>query len=111
MEVHTFAYSQYYFGKLMIDPSRTVGRGGALAPAIHLSVGVEFWGANLETESRPLLIQELSGTAVIDHAGGFALEITPMAIQRIFGGERREPTHRAGDARKPPAARGHRSRP
>jgi hypothetical protein len=85
METHTFTYNQYHFGRLMIDPARTVGRGGILAPVIHLSAGCEFSGINIDQQSRAILVQELSGTAVIEHAGGFALEVVPMPIQRICG--------------------------
>ncbi len=71
MDAHTFTYSNYHFGKLTVDPARTCGRGGALAPVIQVSATAEFGAINLGSNSRSVLVQELSGTAVIEHAGGF----------------------------------------
>lgn len=87
MDTHTFTYSDYHFGKLTVDPARTCGRGGVLAPVIQVSAIAEFGAINLGSNSRSVLVQELSGTAVIEHAGGFALPVAPMPIQRLFAAE------------------------
>jgi len=87
MDTHPFTYSNYHFGKLTVDPARTCGRGGVLAPVIHVSATAEFGAINLGPNSRSVLVQELSGTAVIEHAGGFALPVAPIPIQRLFAAE------------------------
>src|SRR5690606_23726781 len=38
--------------------------------------------AQIQGPTRGVLVQELSGTAVVDHAGGFQLHVVPQPIQR-----------------------------
>lgn len=87
METHPFTYSSSHFGKLGIDPARTVGRGGALAPTIHFAVSAEFGAIVSRTDSYSILVHALTGQAVIDHAGGFALDVIASPIQRLFAAE------------------------
>lgn len=85
MEMHTFSYSQHHFGKLTIDPTRTRGHGGALAPVIQAVASAEFWCLQQNNQDwRSILVQELSGKAVVNLAGGFALDMAPMPVSRVF---------------------------
>lgn len=86
METHSFTYSNYHFGRITINPAGTCGRGGVLAPVVQIAASAEIGGILLDQHSRAVLVQELSGTAVIEYAGGFALEVVRLPIQRLFAG-------------------------
>ena len=83
MNAHNFSHNQSQFAKLTLDPSQFSGRGGALAPSLYLSGNLEINPlARIQGPTRGVLLQELSGTAVVDHAGGFQLHVVPQPIQR-----------------------------
>lgn len=85
MNTHHFSYSQYNFAKISFDPSLVTGRGGALAPALHLPATLEISPiAMMQGPVRGVLVQELGGTAVVDHAGGFQLSVCATPIQRVI---------------------------
>ncbi|MDP3072293.1 MAG: hypothetical protein Q8N18_18525 [Opitutaceae bacterium] len=85
MNTHHFSYSDYQFAKVSFDPSSVCGRGGALAPALHLPASLELSPvAMMQGPVRGVLIQEIGGTAVVDHAGGFQLLVQTVPIQRVI---------------------------
>lgn len=83
MNTHIFSHNQSEFAKLSLDPSQLTGRGGALAPSLYLSGNLEISPlAQLQGSTRGVLVQGLSGTVVVDLAGGFQLHVIPQPIQR-----------------------------
>lgn len=85
MHSHPFTYHQHHFGKISIDVTQASARGGGMAPALYLPAQLQI--SALEPASGQqvgFLAQELSGSAVIGHAGGFSVPLTPAPIQRVI---------------------------
>lgn len=78
MCAQTFTYSQAHFGEISVDVTEATGRGGAPAPVLTLPAQLHVWAL----ESAGFLVQQLTGSVVVGHAGGFTLPLAPVSIQR-----------------------------
>lgn len=85
MNVQHFSYNQQHFGEIDFDPTQASGRGGHLAPALHLPTSFSLFPVKMiQGPQRSILVQELTGTAVIEHAGGFKLDVIPVSLHRLI---------------------------
>jgi hypothetical protein len=82
--MNQLTYSNRIFGSISCDPTQITGRGGVLAPRLHLYGKLQVSGLGTTNGQQVgVLIQEITGNAVVDHAGGFQLSLDACQIQRV----------------------------
>ncbi|MGC4074941.1 MAG: hypothetical protein QM760_21070 [Nibricoccus sp.] len=84
MNQNTLTYSNRIFGSISCDPVQITGRGSVLTPRLHLYGKLQASDLGVTNGHQVgLLIQDVTGSAVVDHAGGFQLFLEPCPVQRI----------------------------
>lgn len=85
MNAQSFTYSSRIIGSIGCDPTQVRGRGMALSPALQVPVKLQMSAMDpTPQQDVGIMFEEITGFAVVDHAGGFPIPLETFPIRRII---------------------------
>jgi len=85
MNAQPFTYSSRIIGSIGCDPAQVRGRGMALSPALHVPVKLQMNAMDpTPQQDVGIMFEDITGFAVVDHAGGFPIPLETFPIRRII---------------------------